>query len=90
MKRLFCDENTGKIVEANVLKNGDASRTGLIERTSEAVIAVFKHISMSANFLNYGYGGYEWTKKDTGGKIKLMLFDSDLYELKDRRNGGDV
>lgn len=86
MKKLFCDEETGRIIEANILKDGRPSKSGVIDRTTECVIAMLKHLTLKSSLTEIGMGGYEWTKKDTGGKIMLVALDTDEYEIVKRQD----
>ena len=79
MKKLVCG-CFGHIYYAKILKDGRMSDIGRIEMTDDAVNAVIDHLAMFSTFRDKGFGGYDIPKKK-GGKLKLMLYDADKYEL---------
>ena len=83
MKKVVCG-NFGTIYYAQILKNGLMSRDNRVDVTDDALRAVTDHIMFMSEYKeNDGFSGYEYGKVD-GGRIQLVVFDTDKYVLVSR------
>lgn len=81
MKKLVCG-CFGTIYYGKILKNGLMSSTDRVNVTDDAVAAVADHLMMQKEYADDKLAGYKFSTKD-GGHVKLVLFDSDKYEIKE-------
>ena len=86
MKTIACVD-PGIIVQGTLLKSGKISEKDRKDVTNDCVVATMQHISCMKDFVEIGAAGYEWTKKDTGSKIQLLLIDNDKYTVSEVPNG---
>lgn len=70
----------GTIVEGTALKSGKISEKDRKDVTKECIIAMMQHISCIKQFQEEGVAGYAWDKEG-GGKVQLILYDTDKYTL---------
>lgn len=79
MKTIACVP-PGTIVEGTVLKSGNISEKDRKDVTKECIIATMQHVSCIKQFQEDGAAGYAWDKEG-GGKVQLILYDTDKYTL---------
>ncbi len=81
MKKLVCG-CFGTIYYGKILKNGLMSSTDRVDVTYDAVGAVAAHLMSQKEYMDYKLAGYNLNHKD-GSHMKLVIFDSDKYEVKE-------
>lgn len=81
MKKLTCG-CFGTIYYGKILKNGLMSSTDRVDVTYDAVNCVAAHLMAQTEFMDHKLAGYKLEGKD-GRHMKLVLFDTDKYEIKE-------